>query len=65
MAYVISDDCIACGTCIDECPVEQFLKVTNTASTQTCALSAALALMLARQELSTKDNILSNTNKLR
>jgi ferredoxin len=22
MAYVISDDCIACGTCIGECPVE-------------------------------------------
>ena len=22
MAYVISDDCIACGTCISECPVE-------------------------------------------
>ena len=22
MAYVISNDCIACGTCIDECPVE-------------------------------------------
>ena len=21
MAYVISDDCIACGTCNDECPV--------------------------------------------
>lgn len=21
MAYVISDDCVACGTCIDECPV--------------------------------------------
>ena len=20
MAYVISDDCIACGTCNDECP---------------------------------------------
>ena len=20
MAYVISNDCIACGTCIDECP---------------------------------------------
>ena len=20
MAYVISDDCTACGTCIDECP---------------------------------------------
>jgi NAD-dependent dihydropyrimidine dehydrogenase PreA subunit len=22
MAYVINDECIACGTCIDECPVE-------------------------------------------
>ena len=22
MAYVINDDCIACGTCLDECPVE-------------------------------------------
>lgn len=21
MAYVISNDCVACGTCIDECPV--------------------------------------------
>jgi len=22
MAYVITEDCIACGTCIDECPVD-------------------------------------------
>ena len=22
MAYKISEDCAACGTCIDECPVE-------------------------------------------
>jgi ferredoxin len=22
MAYLISDDCTACGTCIDECPVD-------------------------------------------
>ncbi len=22
MAYKISEDCTACGTCIDECPVE-------------------------------------------
>ena len=21
MAYVISNDCVACGTCIEECPV--------------------------------------------
>ena len=25
MAYVIGDDCIACGTCIGECPVEAIL----------------------------------------
>ena len=23
MAYVIGDDCIACGTCQGECPVEK------------------------------------------
>ena len=23
MAYVISDDCIACGTCIYECPISE------------------------------------------
>ena len=22
MAYVINEDCIACGACLDECPVE-------------------------------------------
>jgi len=22
MAYVINEDCVACGSCIDECPVE-------------------------------------------
>jgi NAD-dependent dihydropyrimidine dehydrogenase PreA subunit len=22
MAYVITDDCVACGACIDECPSE-------------------------------------------
>ncbi len=22
MAYVITDECISCGTCVDECPVE-------------------------------------------
>jgi ferredoxin len=22
MAYIINEDCTACGTCIDECPVE-------------------------------------------
>lgn len=22
MAYKITDDCVACGSCVDECPVE-------------------------------------------
>lgn len=22
MAYVINEDCIACGSCVDECPVD-------------------------------------------
>jgi ferredoxin len=26
MAYKINDDCTACGTCIDECPVEAILE---------------------------------------
>ena len=48
MAYVISEDCIACGTCIDECQWAQFLKVTFTQLTLTCAQSAALVLMFAQ-----------------
>ena len=26
MAYVITDDCIACGSCIDECPTGAILE---------------------------------------
>lgn len=26
MAYVISDECIACGSCINECPVDAILE---------------------------------------
>ena len=35
MAYVISDECVACGTCAGECPVEAISegdgKYVNTA----------------------------------
>lgn len=26
MAYVISDECIACGSCLPECPVEAIIE---------------------------------------
>ncbi len=26
MAYVINEDCIACGTCLDECPVSAIVE---------------------------------------
>ena len=26
MAYLISDDCIACGVCVAQCPVEAILE---------------------------------------
>lgn len=37
MAYKISDACIACGTCIDECPVEAISEgATYSISTDLC-----------------------------
>jgi ferredoxin len=56
MAYVISDDCIACGTCIDECPVGAIQKVINTASTLKCVQIVELALTHVLQRLSTRLN---------
>jgi ferredoxin len=34
MAYVIGDDCIACGTCIDECPRSILLILTFAQSVE-------------------------------
>ena len=31
MAYVISDECVACGTCAGECPVEAISEGDGTA----------------------------------
>ena len=53
MAYVIGDDCIACGTCQGECPVEaisvrvsaplrQFLRVRSILSIPISAQSVVL-----------------------
>ncbi len=47
MAYVIGDDCIACGTCIDECPAGAISEGDKYS-----AQSAAHALTFVRQRLS-------------
>ena len=68
MAYKITDICVACGTCIDQCPVgaisegdtsapsEPSPKATSTKSTLTLALAAAPAPALAPLVLSSKAN---------
>ena len=58
MAYKITDSCVACGTCIDECPVGAISEgdTTSMSSTLTPALVAALAPALARTKQSLKTN---------
>ena len=61
MAYVISDDCISCGTCEGECPAqqEQSAKVMeNTKSMLIHAWIAVLVQVLAQQVLSARNNSL-------
>lgn len=48
MAYVIGEDCIACGTCIDECPSGAISAgMIVIISIPMCALSVEHAQMCA------------------
>ena len=55
MAYVISDDCIACGTCIDECPVEA-ISEGDIYSINPDVCTVELAQTFARLKLFTRLN---------
>lgn len=45
MAYVITDECIACGACIEECPVEAIIEGEEkyTIDAKTCTDCGACA----------------------
>ena len=56
MAYVISDDCIACGTCIDECPVEAISEGDIYSINQMYVLTVVLAQTFVRLKQFTRLN---------
>mgnify|MGYP000441173789 FL=1 len=56
MAYVISDDCIACGTCIDECPVEAISEGDIYSINQMYVLTVVLVQTFVRLKQFTRLN---------
>ena len=56
MAYVINDNCVACGTCAAACPVEAISEGISIKSIQTLASAAVLAQKTAQATLSTRLN---------
>ena len=58
MAYVISDECVSCGTCESECPNEALSQGDDHYVMQMHVLSVELALMSVLQALSARNNFL-------
>ncbi len=65
MAYVISDECVSCGTCACNVQLKQFLKVQSISkSMPTLALTVEHALMPVLQKLFTQLNNFIHINQL-
>ena len=65
MAYVISEDCVACGTCIGECPVEaisegDIYKIDADASSEILTLSKLVGKEIQDLRNDLKVSILTN-----
>ena len=58
MAYVISDDCISCGTCEGECPAGAISEGDGKYEIDADAWIAVLVQVLAQQVLSARNNSL-------
>lgn len=64
MAYVITDECVSCGTCAGECPVEAIAEeIPITKSTRMYALSAEHAQAYVQPRLSQKSNLYGTYKK--
>lgn len=55
MAYIINDDCISCGACVDECPVSCIAEgdgkyVINADECLECGACAGVCPVSAPQE---------------
>ena len=58
MAYVISDDCISCGTCEGECPAGAISEGDGKYEIDADTCMAVLVQVLAQQVLSARNNSL-------
>ena len=66
MAYVISDDCITCGTCEGECPVGAISMVLITIkSIRMLARNVVPAQVFVRLKRSNRLNLIIKQNKKR
>ena len=61
MAYIITDACVSCGSCAEQCPVEAISEGDGKyVSTLTSAFPAVPALISAPPKLSRKANSFFN-----